>query len=94
MVPRQRHTAVRSAGRGVRALLMAPGLLALSGCNVELFGGPPPWPQTQHAVGHLLVFVVALTVAVLLVMAIVELIVRITELVRRHAHPRGLWSHP
>ncbi|GEM_PF-6669687 len=87
MLPRHPLAAVRSPGRGVRVLLVAFALSLLSACNVELFGGPPPWPPTKHPVGHLLVFVVAMVIVVLLVVAIVDLVRWIAERARDHAPP-------
>jgi len=80
---------VRPAGLRTLALLVAFGLALLSGCNVELFGGPPPWPPTKHPVGHLLAFVVAMVVVVLLVNAIVDVVLWIAERARHHTHPPG-----
>lgn len=78
---------VRPAGLRTLALLVALGLALLSGCNIELFGGPPPWPPTKHPVGHLLVFVVAMVIVVLLVVAILDLVRWIAERARDHAPP-------
>ena len=81
--------------RAVRALVMAFGLSLVEGCNVELFGRPPIWmAPTQHPVGHLLVFVTAMVVVVLLVAAISELVLWIAGLVGHRSHPRGWRSHP
>lgn len=94
MLPRATpRAAVRSAGRGARALLVAFGLALLSGCNVELFGNI--WvPPTQHPVGHLLGFVVAIVVVGLVVCAITDLVRWIAERARHHAHPPGRRLRP
>jgi hypothetical protein len=74
VLPRHALAGVRSAGHDARVLLVAFGLLLLSGCNVELFGEPIWVSPTQHPVGHLLVFVVAMVIVVLFVGAIVDLV--------------------
>ena len=73
MLPRRFRAAVRSVGRA-RGLLMGFRLLPLSGCHVVLIGAGPPWPLTQHPVRHLLGFVLALVVIVVLLATIDDLV--------------------